>query len=107
MTEQVPGYVTALLFFVAILTVATMAAFAAAVVTFIVGACKGLARDDDEEDGWGNGSGGWTGKPGPPGGGGGNDRNLHEQFHAVADAVGKVIEAEKKQPEGEKVGIRC
>lgn len=105
--ETPPWYVLALLYLMIVATMATLAAF---FVGFILMFCEAWRKhmrggNDEEEDG-GSGGGGWTDKPGPPSGGGGGgddpDRTLHEQFHAIADAIGKIIESEKK----EKVGIK-
>jgi hypothetical protein len=102
MTEQAPIYFIVLVYFMEFLTVATIAALAAVFVTLLVGKWKNHKQGGDEEGGGWGGSGGWTDKPGPPpggGGGGGNDHDLHTQFHAVADAVGRLIKSEEKEKE--------
>jgi len=55
----------------------------------------------DEESGSGSDEGGggrWGNKPkgSPPGG---PDRDMDQQFHAVADAIGKTINIEEKKKE--------
>ena len=58
-------------------------------------------KPDEESDSGsdeGGGGGRWnTPKGRPPGGG--PDRDVDEQFHAVADAIGKTIQIEEKDKE--------
>ena len=101
MTEQVPGYVVALIFFMIVVTIAMFGAFVAGFLIFLWSAFRSQNQDGEEgeDDGWGGG-GGWTDKPsGKPPGGGGPDRDIDKQFHILADAVGKTIEIEKKEQE--------
>jgi hypothetical protein len=102
MTEQVPGYVVVLVFFMIVVTIATVGAFVAGFMVWLWTAWKQHKRDQGGEgEGGDGGGGGWTDKPGKGPNGGGPDRDIDRQFHAVADAIGKSINIEEKH--GEKV----
>lgn len=98
MTDQMPGWLVALVLFVLIGTGASVVAM---FVTFLVFMWETLKKrgDDSEDGGWG-GSGGWTRPSGPtPGGGGGWE---HDQFNRELDLIGKTIPTEEEDKE--KVG---
>jgi hypothetical protein len=98
MTDQPPGYVIALVFFMLILTVAMGAAFIGGFILFLIEAWRQHKRDRGEEDSDSGGGGGWNPFPAgpPPGGGGGPDLDMVE-FHRELDLIGKTIDAEKEE----------
>jgi hypothetical protein len=102
MIEAAPWYVQAMMYSMIVMTIATVGVLVAGLLLMFNDAWKKHKRggnDEPEGGGWGGG-GGWTDKPGPTppgGGGGGGDDDLHEQFHAIADAIGRVIHEEKKK----------
>ena len=99
MTEQVPGYVVALIFFMIVVTIAMFGAFVAGVLVWLWTAWKNKPDQQDGEDDGNGGGGGWNDRPGKPPSGGGPDKDIDRQFHAIADAIGKTIKIEKKDEE--------
>jgi hypothetical protein len=59
---------------------------------------QGGHTDEGGKDGRG-GNGGRDRPTGKPPGGGGPDRSIDEQFHALADMIGKTIEIDEKEKE--------
>lgn len=102
MTKQVSDYIALFAFFVVVGTFALLMALVADIFLAIWRRKHGHYGEDESDEDWDSGGGGWRDKPsGRPPGGGGPERDMNRQFHEVADAVGKTIEIEKR--EGEKV----